>query len=267
MERIGSRVVLALVLLSSLTTPVKAAVETQEVEYRDGQTLLRGFLAVDTSSDDPRPGILVVHEYKGLGEYAKRRAVQLAEMGYVAFAVDMYGQDVRPTTHEEAAATAGVYKSDRSLMRQRILAGYEVLGAHPLTDPSRIGAVGYCFGGTTVLELARSGAPVAGVVSFHGALSSPRPSDARAIKGRVLVLHGASDPHIGPDEVEAFRREMEEAGVKWRLISYEGAVHSFTVPEAGDDPSTGVAYNAEADRRSWEEMTNFFREIFAPAPV
>lgn len=251
-----------IVALTCCASSVSAAVETQEVEYRDGDTVLDGFFAVDTSTEDARPGILVVHEYKGLGEYARKRAVQLAEMGYAAFAVDMYGRGVRPQTHEEAAATAGIYKSDRSLMRRRILAGYEVLKGHPAVDPARIGAIGYCFGGTTVLELARSGAPVAGVVSFHGALATPDPLDARRIKGRVLVLHGAQDPFVKVEEVEAFRQEMNDANAKWRLVAYEGAVHSFTVPEAGDDPSTGVAYNADADERSWAEMTAFFAEVF-----
>lgn len=251
-----------MVALIGPSAPAGAAVETQEVEYRDGETVLDGFFAVDTATEETRPGILVVHEYKGLGEYARKRAVQLAEMGYAAFAVDMYGRGVRPATHEEAAATAGIYKSDRTLMRRRILAGYEVLKGHPSVDPSRIGAIGYCFGGTTVLELARSGAPVAGVVSFHGGLATPDPLDARRIKGRVLVLHGAQDPHVKTEEVEAFKREMNDANAKWRLVAYEGAVHSFTVPAAGDDPSTGVAYNADADQRSWAEMTAFFADIF-----
>jgi dienelactone hydrolase len=203
-----------------------------------------------------------VHEWTGLNAYAKRRAKQLAELGYIAFAVDMYGKGIRATDHEEAAKLSGVYRSDRQLMRRRILAGLEELKRHPLTDGTRLAAIGYCFGGMTVLELARSGADVVGVVSFHGGLSTPHPADAAQIKGQVLVLHGADDTFVTPEEVAAFESDMRQAGVRYRLITYPGAVHSFTVPEAGDDPSTGMAYNAEADTRSWEEMRAFLRDVF-----
>jgi len=239
-----------------------AAVRTEAVAYQDGDAVLEGYLAYDDASPHPRPGVLVVHEWKGLNAYAKRRAEQLAELGYLAFAVDMYGKGIRATDHEEAAKLSGVYRSDRQLMRRRILAGFEELKRHPLTDGSRIAAIGYCFGGTAVLELARSGADLVGVVSFHGGLSTPNPADAANIKGRVLVLHGADDQFVTPEEVAAFESEMRQAGVRYRLIKYPGAVHSFTIPEAGNDPSTGMAYNAEADKRSWEEMQSFLRDVF-----
>ena len=247
--------------------PAAAAVVTQPVEYRDGDTLLEGVLAYDDASRARRPGVLVVHEWKGLNEYATRRATQLAGLGYVAFAVDMYGKGVRAKDHDEAAKLSGVYRSDRLLMRRRIQAALDELRKHDLVDTARIAAIGYCFGGTTVLELARSGADVLGVVSFHGALDTPHPEDAKKLQGRVLVLHGADDRFVTPEQVAAFRQEMAQANVDYRLIAYPGAVHSFTVREAGDDPSTGMAYNAEADRQSWEAMAAFLAEIFRTSEV
>ena len=244
-----------------------AAVQTEVVTYQHGDVVLEGYVAYDGASTSQRPGVLVVHEWKGLGDYAKRRAEQLAQLGYVAFAVDMYGKEVRAKSHEEAAALAGIYKSDRALMRGRIRAALDVLKQRPLVDPQRLAAIGYCFGGTTVLELARSGADVAGVVSFHGALDTPHPEDAARITGKVLVLHGANDPFVTQEQVRAFEVEMQRAGVDYRLIQYEGAVHSFTVPEAGSDPSKGMAYNEDADRRSWEAMQAFFNEIFAQSAL
>ena len=253
--------ILAAGLFVAGSPEASAAVRTDTVTYQDGDAVLEGYLAYDDASPNPRPGVLVVHEWKGLNEYAKRRAEQLAELGYIAFAVDMYGKGIRARDHDEAARLSGIYRSDRQLMRRRILAGFEELKRHPLTDSSRIAATGYCFGGTSVLELARSGADLVGVVSFHGGLSTPNPADAANIKGRVLVLHGADDTFVAPEEVAAFESEMRQAGVRYRLIKYPGAVHSFTIPEAGNDPSTGMAYNAEADRRSWEEMRAFLSEV------
>jgi len=195
------------------------------------------------------------------GDYAQSRAQKLAAMGYVAFAIDMYGKNIRPKTPQEAGAQAGIYKQDRALMRARALAGLDVLRNNPLCEPKRITAIGYCFGGTVVLEIARSGADVAGVVSFHGGLDTPTPADAKNIKCKVLVLHGGDDPHVPAKDVAAFEEEMRAGGVDWQLVVYGGAVHGFTNPAAGNDKSKGVAYNAEADRRSWEAMKAFFGEI------
>lgn len=239
----------------------RAKIKTETIEYPDGDALLEGYLAYDQSIMKKRPGILVVHEWKGLGSYAKKRAEQLAAMGYVAFAVDMYGKGIRPETNEDAAKQAGIYKSDRPLMRQRVAAGLEVLKNNPLTDPARLAAIGYCFGGTTVLELARSGAEIRGVVSFHGGLETPLPEDAKNVKGKILVLHGADDPYVGPKEVEAFENEMKQSNVNYKLIKYPKAVHSFTNPDAGSDPSKGAAYNAQADTKSWAEMKNFLQKV------
>jgi len=239
-----------------------AAVKTQVVEYRQGDTTLEGYLAWDDAAQGKRPGVLVVHEWTGLGDYAKARARQLAAMGYVAFAADIYGKGVRPKGPQQAATEAGKYKKDRTLMRARTLAGLEALRSNSLCDPKRVAAIGYCFGGTCVLELARSGANIAGVVSFHGGLDTPTPEEAKNIKCKVLVLHGGDDPHVPVKDVEAFENEMRTGGVDWQLVVYGGAVHAFTNSEAGNDKSRGAAYDAKADRRSWEAMKAFFAEIF-----
>lgn len=245
------------------STAAQAKVQTQVVEYKHGNTVLEGYLAYDDAIKGQRPGVMVVHEWTGLGAYAKQRSEQLAKLGYVAFAVDMYGKGIRPTNPKEAAAQANIYKSNRKLMRDRAAAGLKVLQDNKFTDKNRIAAIGYCFGGTTVLELARSGANVAGVVSFHGNLDTPNIQDAKNIKSKVLVLHGANDPLVPDEQVDAFENEMRQANVDWQLVAYGGAVHSFTNPEAGKDASKGVAYNATADRRSFADMRQFFTELFA----
>jgi len=250
------------VFLVTLTPALPAAVQTKVVEYKQGDQVLEGYLAWDDTATGPRPGVLVVHEWTGLGDYAKMRAKKLAELGYIAFAADIYGQGIRPATPQEAGAVAGIYKNNPKLMRQRVRAGLDVLLGDPLCDRKRVAAIGYCFGGTCVLELARSGAKVAGVVSFHGGLATASPADAKNIRGKVLVLHGGDDPHVPPKEVQAFEDEMRAAGVDWQVVVYGGAVHAFTNPAAGNDKSRGAAYNAAADRRSWEAMKAFFAEIF-----
>lgn len=251
------------VLFFLLGKNVCAAIHTEAIDYKDGDVALQGYVAYDDKTMDIRPGILVVHEWMGLGPYAKRRAEQLAKLGYTAFAVDMYGKDTRPKNHEEAAKVSGVYRSDRQLMRKRIQAALSVFGLIPTVDPERIAAIGYCFGGTTVLELARSGANVLGVASFHGLLDTPNPAVAGTVKARVLVLQGADDKFVTQEQVAAFKNEMKAAHVDYKLIQYPGAVHSFTVAEAGNDPKTGMAYNQKADEASWKELEKFLREIFA----
>lgn len=253
---------LAPIFALALSAVAQAAVQTQVVEYKQGDTVLEGYLAYDDAIQGRRPGVMVVHEWTGIGPYVQQRVQQLAKLGYVAFAADIYGKGVRPKNPEQAAAQAKIYRSNRQLMRDRALAGLQVLQKNSLTDAQRIAAIGYCFGGGTVLELARSGANVAGVVSFHGNLDTPNPGDAKNIKGKILVLHGAEDPLVPPEQVLGFAEEMSNPGVDWQLIAYGGAVHSFTNPEAGNDKSQGTAYNQLADRRSWEDMRQFFAEIF-----
>ncbi|MBJ6724502.1 dienelactone hydrolase family protein [Geomesophilobacter sediminis] len=241
----------------------EARIVTKTVEYQQGGTTLEGYLAYSDTVKGKRPGILVVHEWTGVGPYVKHRAEQLAAMGYVAFAADIYGKGVRPATPELAAKEAAKYRGpDRTLIRARAQAGLDQLARFPQTDPKRLAAIGYCFGGTAVLELARSGADVLGTVSFHGGLDTPNPADASRIRGKVLALAGADDPIVPPPQVAAFQQEMRNAKVDWQMNLYGGAVHSFTNPDAGNDPSKGVAYNAKADRRSWEAMKAFFAEIF-----
>lgn len=239
-----------------------AAVKSERVEYRHGDQVLEGYLAYDDAITGKRPGVIVVHEWMGLEEYAMNRANQLAELGYVAFALDMYGKGVRAKDSQEAAALAGKFYEDRKLMQDRARAGLEQLQKHELVDGSKIAAIGYCFGGSAVLELARSGAEIAGVVSFHGGLQNPSPDNAANIKARVLVLHGAADSFVPMEHVTLFTEEMAKAGVDWQLNMYSGAVHGFTNPKNGSDASKGVAYNENADRRSWQAMRMFFAEIF-----
>lgn len=253
-------VLLLIILIWSVNA--QAELKKESIEYKHGDAVLEGYLAYDDAIKGKRPGVVVVHEWWGLNNYVRMRTEQLAKLGYIAFAIDMYGKDLRPKDAKEAGALSGIYRSDRALMRARANAGLEVLRNHPLADERRIAAIGYCFGGTAVLEMARSGADLIGVVSFHGGLGTPNPGDAKNIRGKVLVLQGADDPVAPPDQVIAFQDEMRKAGVDWQMVSYGGAVHAFSNPESGNDPSKGAAYNEKADRRSWEAMKMFFAEVF-----
>jgi dienelactone hydrolase len=211
---------------------------------------------------EKRPGVLVVHQWLGLTDYEQGRAKQLAELGYVAFCADIYGKGVRPANTKEAGVEATKYKTDRKLLRERVNAGLAELKKTELVDAKRVAAIGYCFGGTTVIELARSGADVAGVVSFHGGLDSPTPADGKNIKCKVLACHGADDPFVPAKDLAAFEDEMRQANVDWTLIKYGGAVHAFTQPLAGNDNSKGAAYNEKADRRSWAALKMFLSGVF-----
>jgi dienelactone hydrolase len=255
----------ALVVMLAIPLNSWASVKTEKITYKiDGQDFT-GYLAYDDSIKGPRPGVLVIHEWWGINDYTKRRAKMLASLGYIAFAADMYGNGFTTKDPKEAGAMAGKLRGkDRTVMRKRANAGLAVLMNNPMTDKNRVAAIGYCFGGTTVLELARSGADVAGVVSFHGVLDTPDLNDARQIKAKVLVLNGGNDPSVPDAQVDAFKDEMRKAQVDWQLISYGGAVHSFTNPDSGNDPSKDAAYNLKADKRSWEHMKVFFAEIFNP---
>jgi dienelactone hydrolase len=239
-----------------------AGIVFKPIEYKQGAVTLEGLSVYDDAARGKRPGILIVHQWKGLGDYEKKRAEMLAKLGYNVFAVDIYGKGVRFTNPKDASAEAAKYKNDRDLLSQRLNDGLAVLKKHELTNPKKVAAIGYCFGGTTVLELARSGADISGVVSFHGGLNTPNPQDARNIRAKVLALHGADDPHVPPAEVAAFQEEMRQAKVDWSLVAYGGAVHSFTDWNAGSDNSKGSAYNEKADTRSWEAMKAFFAEVF-----
>jgi dienelactone hydrolase len=205
--------------------------------------------------------VLVVHEWLGLNDHAKQRAEMLAGLGYVAFACDMYGKGVRGAGPADGPKLSAPFKEDRKLMRARATAGLDVLRKHALVDSSRLAAIGFCFGGTTALELARGGTDVRGVVGFHAGLGTSTPAQPGQVKAKVLVCHGADDPHVPPPEVHAFEDEMRKAGVDWELNAYGHAVHSFTNKSA-HDRAHGTEYNAEADRRSWQAMRDFFSEVF-----
>lgn len=250
---------LALALAASFSASAK--VQSQSIQYKDGETTLEGVLYFDDKAKGARPGVVVVHEWMGLDDYAKSRARQLAEQGYIALAADIYGQGVKVSDMKQAAEISGRFKGDRPLLRRRVRAAYDTLVGQKNVDKDKMLAIGFCFGGTTVLELARSGAPVAGVVSFHGGLDTPTPADAKNIKGKVLVLHGAIDPFVKPAEVDAFQKEMNDAKVDYQFIAYGGAVHKFSNPEAGDNVASGAAYDKMADQRSQKAMKTFFDEI------
>ena len=237
-----------------------AAMVKKAVEYKDGGKTYEGYIAYNDEVKEPRPGVLVVHNWMGVSDETKKQADRLAELGYVAFAVDVYGKGVRPTNGEEAAKLATQYKNDRKLLRSRLEGGLKALRSQSGVDKKKIGAIGYCFGGTAALELARTGADLRGVVTFHGGLDSPNPADGKKIKARILALHGADDPFVPATDLAAFEDEMRKAKVDWELVKYGNAVHSFTEVGAGNDNSKGAAYNEKADKRSWEEMKRFFAE-------
>lgn len=252
-----------LLFASSLT--VHAAVVTKEVDYTVDGTVMKAYLAYDDKVEGKRPGVLVVHEWWGLNDYARARARMLAELGYTALALDMYGGGKQAHHPEDANKMASEIGQNRALAQARFKAGYEALAQHPTVDAQRIAAIGYCFGGTVVLEMARSGLALPGVVSFHGNLGTQNPAKPGAVKAKVLVLNGADDPFVPPEQVAAFEKEMKDAGVDYKLVNYPGAKHSFTNPGAdkfGKEFNLPLAYNEEADRASWQEMQDFFKRIF-----
>ena len=253
-----------LCLLASLQTqagPMAPELHTEAVEYKHGDVVLEGWLAYEKGATGKRPGVIIVHEWKGHGPYARMRAEEVAKLGYVAFAIDMYGKGVFAKDHVEAGQLAGVFQKDRKLMRERAAAGLERLKKVELVDPKKIAAMGYCFGGTTSLELVRGGYDIVAAASFHGGLGTPAGSEAKATKAKVAVFHGAADKHVPPEQVAAFQDEMTKAGADWFLVSFGGAMHSFTVKEA-NDPEHGMAYNEAADKRSWEMLKTFLAEAF-----
>jgi dienelactone hydrolase len=245
-----------------LPLSLHAEIQGRTVAYSADDAQLEGYVAYDDAVKAERPAVLVVHDWMGLGEGTKEVCQKLARLGYIAMAADIYGKGVRPTDAAAAGQLAGKYKADRQLLRTRVQAGFDYLAKAPFVAKGKIAVIGYCFGGTTALELGRAGAPLAGIVSFHGGLDSPAPADGKNIKAHVLVLHGADDPFVKPADIDAFKKELNDAKVDWQMVYYSGAVHSFTNPKAGNDNSKGAAYNAKADQRSWQAMQDFFKEIF-----
>jgi dienelactone hydrolase len=253
----------AFAILLATAASLSAIVKEQTVFYQDGNIDLEGFYAVDPEIPQNGKAVLIVHQWTGLGDNEKMRARMLASLGYKAFALDIYGKGIRPKP-PESATFASKYKSDRSLYRQRLAVGLAQLKELAEIEDKDIAAIGYCFGGTGVLELARTGTPVAGVASFHGGLNTQAGMAAskNTVITRILVLHGADDPYVPKEEVATFKEEMEAANARMTFKAYPGAVHAFTQRGAGNDNSKGAAYNEEADKKSWAAMEKFFQEIF-----
>jgi len=245
----------------AVVSTLSAAIVEKPLEYKAGDVLCEGWQAYDDALPGKRPGVLIIHQWTGVSDHEKEAARKLASLGYNVLVADIYGQVIRPQP-PAAGKEAGKYKADRALLRARANAALEVLARDSRTDASKLAATGYCFGGTAAIELARSGAKVLGVVSFHGGLDSPTPADGKNIKAKVLALHGADDPFVPAKDIAAFTAEMKTHGVDWKLVSYPGAVHSFTHKAAGTDNSKGAAYNADADRDSWFQMDQFLKKAF-----
>lgn len=245
------------------TSDLESPVAIGALEYKEGNASLEGYLAMPIEQAGKKlPAIVLVHDWMGISDDTKARAVQFARLGYVVLAADIYGKGVHPSSAAEAGKLAARFKSDRTLLRARMSAAIAALVANPRVDAAKLVALGYCFGGTAALEAGRGGADLRGIISFHGGLQTPTPGDAKNIKGRVLALHGGDDPFVNSDEVKAFEEEMRAAKVDWQLVSYGGAVHAFTVKAAGGDAAKGAAYNAFADARSWEESKRFLTELW-----
>ncbi len=238
-----------------------AEVKTREFDYKQGDTVLAGLIAWDDATKGKRPGVLVVHEWWGHNEHARNQAKRLAEAGYVGFALDMYGKGKVATHAKDAEAFMNEATKDPAALAARFDAALELLKQGPRVDSKKIAAIGYCFGGSVVLGRARAGADLAAVVSFHGALATKSPAEKGKVKARVLVLTGAADPMIPPEQVEAFNAEMTAAGAKFQVVSYQGARHSFTNPAADKAGMDALAYNAEADKKSWAAMLELFKEV------
>ncbi len=237
------------------------AIQTQRIGYRHGDTELEGFLAWNDSSPDPRPGIAIAHTAGGLKDFECDKARRLAELGFTAFAVDMYGKGVRTDDRSRFKELTGPFMADRALLQQRINLAIDVLGEQPQVDEQRIAAIGFCFGGLCVLDLARSGRDVGGVVSFHGLFTPPETPPNRPIQARVLCLHGYDDPMVKPAEVTALADELTSAGADWQIHAYGNTMHAFTNP-AADNPDIGTVYEPKADKRSWKAMLDFLEEVF-----
>lgn len=236
--------------------------QTSKIEYTDGNIVLEGYCALDANHRGKRPAVIIAPDWSGRNDFACQKAEQLAELGYVGFALDMYGQGKIAETKEEKSAMIKPLVQDRLLLRQRVLAAYEVVSKLDAVNTARIGAIGFCFGGMCALDLARSGVELRGVVSFHGLLDAPKDLPQKKIHAKVLALHGHDDPMAKPAQVTAFENEMTAAGVDWQVYIYGNAQHAFTNPKQ-HDVAAGLVYNSLADKRSWVAMKDFFVEIFS----
>lgn len=259
------RIFAGILVLLSMHSLSCAAIEEEEITYASGDTTLKGFLAWDDAVAGQRPGVLVVHEWWGHNDYARKRARMLAGMGYTAFAVDMYGDGKLAQHPDDAGKFAGEVRKNMAEAEARFRAALELLQNQPTVDSDRVAAIGYCFGGGIVLEMARRGVDLDGVVSYHGSLGTDAPAERGKVKARVLVFNGGADPFVPPEQVKAFEKEMSEAGVNYMLINYPGVKHGFTVADAdkrGKQFGLPLEYNKKADSDSWARTQRFFDSLF-----
>jgi dienelactone hydrolase len=248
---------IAIVLASALSA--EAAVQSKTVTYKHGDLECRGYLAWDDGLEGQRPGVLVVHEWWGLNEYARQRVVQLAKSGYIAFAADMYGEGKTVQHPTDAGKMAAQVRMNVDDWRKRAQAALDVLKSQPQCDSGKLAAIGYCFGGSTALQLAYTGADLKAVVSFHGALPTATADEAKQVKAHVLICHGGADSFIPDDAIKSFRTALDRAKVKYDFVAYPGVRHSFTVPNADSHGIDGLKYDKKADEDSWKRMQSLFK--------
>jgi dienelactone hydrolase len=261
----GMLTVFALILGVAGIAPAQSKIVGKEVAYNAEGVVMKGYLAYNENMKGKRPGVLVVHEWWGLNDYARKRARMLAELGYTALAVDMYGEGKVAEHPDDAGKFSSALMKNFDVGKARFAAALDFLKGQPTVDPARIAAIGYCFGGGIVLNMARQGVDLKGVASFHGSLTAVKPAQPGSVKAKILVLHGADDKFVTGEQVLAFKNEMKAAGADFKFISYPGAVHSFTNPEAdelGKKYNIPIAYNRDADTKSWEELNKFLHRIF-----
>ncbi len=260
-----SLLILAALVVMFSAGQVSAKVMGKTVEYSSQGVTMKGYLAYDDAVKGRRPGVLVVHEWWGLNDYARMRADMLAQLGYTALALDMYGEGKTATHPDDAGKFASEVMKNFPVAKARFLAGEEYLKKQPTVDANHIAAIGYCFGGGVVLNMAAQGADLKGVASFHGSLSLIQPPKAGEVKAKIIIFHGGSDKFATPDQIDKFKNELKAAGADYRFIVYPDAVHSFTNPDAtelGKKFGLPLAYNEKADKESWAELQTFLKEVF-----
>jgi dienelactone hydrolase len=249
-------------LVLAAVSVAEAKIVTEAVPYKDGDVELEGYLVYDDAINGPRPAVIVVHEWWGLNDFAKQKTREIAALGYVGFAIDMYGKGKVTDDAGQAGTWARALYGDTTMWRQRAKAGYDALLKRGQVDRRHIGAIGFCFGGATVQQMAWSGMDLKGVVSFHGSLVPPTAAEAKQTKARVLILHGAVDTLTSQEEFNKFVDAMKGTDIDWQLNLYSGAKHSFTNPDSDKRGMSAIGYNEHAAKRSWRAMKDFFKEAF-----
>jgi len=258
------RIALVVFMLVGVTA-ARSGVIGKEIEYTIDSVTMKGYIAYDDNMKGKRPGVLVVHEWWGHNDYARKRAEMLAELGYVALAMDMYGNGKQASHPDDAGKFAGEVMQNLPMMNARFMAAMNLLKKHENVDPTRIAAIGYCFGGGVVLAMAREGIDLKAVISFHGSLATQHPAEKGKVKAKILVCNGEDDKFISAEDIKNFKDEMKSAGVDFRFVNYPGAVHSFTNPAAtenGKKFNLPLAYNEKADKKSWTDMQKLFKRVF-----